>query len=120
VKQYRTVAPSRSPASPPPMLSKVARYRVYVCHGAHCPRNGAAAIYAELERLLAERGLAGEVALRPGNCNKLCRIGPSMIVHPGAVRYGELTPAALAEIVEEHLIGGRPVERYRRHGDHSL
>lgn len=102
------------------MLGSNARYRVYVCFGANCPRNGAAAIYAELERLLAERGLSDEVALRPGNCNKLCRIGPSMVVHPGAVRYGELTPAALAEIVEEHFVHDRPAQRWVRHGDHSL
>ena len=97
-----------------------ARYRAYVCHGAHCPKNGAAAIYSELERLLGERGLTDDVALRPGNCNKLCRIGPSMIVYPGPVRYGDLTPAALAEIVEQHFIGGEPAARWQRHGDHSL
>ena len=102
------------------MFGSTARYRIYVCFGANCPQRGAQAIYDELERLIAARGLGDEVALRPGNCNKLCRLGPSMVVHPGAVRYGELTPAALAEIVDEHLIGGRPVERWRRTGDHSL
>ncbi len=102
------------------MFGSNARYRVYVCSGANCPGRGAASIYAELERLLAERGLTDEVALRPGNCNKLCRIGPSMVVHPGAVRYGELTPAALAEIVEEHFVKGQPAERWVRHGDYSL
>ena len=102
------------------MLNTTARYRVYVCHGAHCPGNGAAAIFAELERLLRARGLEDEVALRPGNCNKLCRIGPSMVVYPGPVRYGELTSAALAEIVEGHFVGGEPVARWQREGDYSL
>jgi (2Fe-2S) ferredoxin len=102
------------------MLGGTARYRVYVCHGANCPQRGAAAIMAELERLLAARGLTDEVALRPGNCNKLCRLGPSMVVYPGPVRYGELTPAALAEIVEQHFIGGQPAARWQRFGDHSL
>jgi (2Fe-2S) ferredoxin len=103
------------------MIGSTARFRVYVCFGANCPGRGAAAIYAELERLLAERDLTSDdVALRPGNCNKLCKLGPSMVVHPGAVRYGELTPAALAEIVEQHLIGGEPAARWQRHGDHSL
>jgi (2Fe-2S) ferredoxin len=101
-------------------MFNTARYRVYVCHGAHCPGNGAAAIYAELERLLRERGLSDAVALRPGNCNKLCRIGPSLIVYPGAVRYAALPLAALAEIVDQHLIGGQPVARWRREGDYSL
>ena len=97
-----------------------ARYRVYVCHGAHCPRNGAASIYTELERLLEQRGLTDDVALRPGNCNKLCRIGPSMVVYPGPVRYGELTPTVLAEIVEQHFVQGQPVARWAREGDFSL
>jgi (2Fe-2S) ferredoxin len=101
------------------MLS-TARYRVYVCYGANCPRNGAAAIYTALERLLEERGLTGDVALRPGNCNKLCRIGPSMVVYPGPVRYGDLTPAALIEIVEEHFTHDRPATRWQRQGDFSL
>jgi (2Fe-2S) ferredoxin len=102
------------------MFTTTARYRVYVCHGAHCPKNGAARIYAELERLLEERGLTDQVALRPGNCNKLCQIGPSMIVYPGPVRYGDLTPEALAEIVEQHFIGDQPAARWQRHGDYSL
>jgi (2Fe-2S) ferredoxin len=102
------------------MFGSTARYRAYVCHGAHCPRNGAAAILAELERQVAAAGLSGEVAVRPGNCNKLCRVGPSMVVHPGAVRYGDLTPEALAEIVAGHLRDGQPVARWRRTGDLSL
>lgn len=96
------------------------RYRAYVCFGANCPQRGARAIYDELERLLAARGLTDEVVLRPGNCNKLCRIGPSMSVYPGPVRYAELTPAALAEIVAGHFIGGQPVARWQREGDYSL
>lgn len=102
------------------MFNSNARYRAYVCHGAHCPHRGAAAIAAELERLVAARGLGDDVVVRPGNCNKLCRLGPSMVVHPGAVRYGELTPAALAEIVEQHFRHDQPVARWQRHGDHSL
>ena len=102
------------------MFGSTAKYRVYVCFGANCPQRGASVIYDELERLIAARGLSDEVALRPGNCNKLCKLGPSMIVHPGAVRYAELTPEALAEIVEQHLSGGESVERWQRHGDHSL
>lgn len=43
-----------------------------------------------------------------------------MIVYPGAVRYGELTPAVLAEIVDQHLGGGAPVARWQRTGDYSL
>ena len=102
------------------MIGSTARYRVYVCFGANCPQRGAREIYDELERLLTAHGLTDEVALRPGNCNKLCRIGPSMVVHPGAVRYGELTREALAEIVEQHFIGGQPAARWQRHGDYSL
>ena len=93
------------------MFGSAARYRVYVCHGANCPARGAEAIMTELERLVIARGLTDEVVVRPGNCNKLCRLGPSMVVHPGAVRYGELTASALADIVEQHFIGGHPAQR---------
>jgi NADH-quinone oxidoreductase subunit F/NADP-reducing hydrogenase subunit HndC len=102
------------------VVEGTADYRLYVCYGANCPQRGATAIHAELERLIAVHGLAERVLLRTGNCNRLCRLGPSLIVYPGAIRYGELTAAALAEIVAEHLIGGRPAARWQRQGDHSL
>lgn len=102
------------------MLGSTARYRVYVCHGAHCPTNGAAAIFSQLERLIEEHGLTTAVALRPGNCNKLCRIGPSLVVYPGPVRYGNLSPEALVEIVDQHLRQDQPVARWQRDGDFSF
>ena len=46
------------------------------------------------------------------SCRNRCEWGPSLNVYPGPVFYAEVTPEAIEEIVREHLLGGRPVERY--------
>jgi NADP-reducing hydrogenase subunit HndC len=94
------------------MLDFGARKRVAVCHGPHCSRRGSASLYALLEEELAARGLDGEVASRPGACNKLCEEGPSMVVHPDRVWYSRLTPDVVREIVRRHLSGGEPVRAW--------
>ncbi len=42
-----------------------------------------------------------------------CEHGPVIVVYPEAVWYGFVQPKDVDEIVEEHLIHGRPVERLR-------
>ena len=86
--------------------------RVAICHGPHCSQRNSAALYDLLERELAAQGLEDEVGARPGACNKLCEIGPSMVVHPDKVWYARLTPDAVRQIVRQHLSGGPPVKRW--------
>jgi len=38
-------------------------------------------------------------------------MGPSVLVYPEGIMYGNVTVADVSEIFEEHLLGGRPVER---------
>ena len=72
----------------------------------------------ELQRLfkvkLAERGIANS-RVRANKCGCLdqCELGPTVVVYPEAVWYGHVQPEDAAEIVSEHLVGGRPVERLR-------
>jgi (2Fe-2S) ferredoxin len=40
-----------------------------------------------------------------------CEVGPTVAVYPDAVWYGGVTPADVDEIIDSHIIGGRPVER---------
>lgn len=46
-------------------------------------------------------------------CLDACEYGPSLVVYPDEVWYGGVTVADVPEIIEEHIIGGRPVERLR-------
>ena len=72
---------------------------------------------AKLQRLfkqqLAERGLKGRVRANQSGCLDQCEHGPNIVVYPDAVWYGRVTAADVEEIVESHIIGGKPVERLR-------
>jgi (2Fe-2S) ferredoxin len=68
----------------------------------------------ELQRLfktkLAQRGLKMVRANKSG-CLDQCELGPTVVVYPEAVWYGSVKPEDVDEIIESHIVGGRPVER---------
>jgi (2Fe-2S) ferredoxin len=66
-----------------------------------------------LQKLAKAAGLAGRVRINKSGCLDQCEHGPVMVVYPEAVWYGNVRPEDAAEIVTEHLVGGRPVERLR-------
>jgi NADH:ubiquinone oxidoreductase subunit F (NADH-binding)/(2Fe-2S) ferredoxin/NAD-dependent dihydropyrimidine dehydrogenase PreA subunit len=48
----------------------------------------------------------------------MCEKGPVVVINPGYTVYGSVTPADIQEIVEEHLVNGRPVARLAIQEDH--
>ena len=58
-------------------------------------------------------GIADRVRINKSLCLDQCEHGPTVVVYPEAVWYGFVRPEDAAEIVEQHLVGGRPVERLR-------
>ncbi len=46
-------------------------------------------------------------------CLDQCEHGPTVVVYPEQVWYGYVRPSDVDEIVQEHLVGGRAVERLR-------
>ncbi|MDP1569752.1 MAG: (2Fe-2S) ferredoxin domain-containing protein [Vicinamibacterales bacterium] len=65
------------------------------------------------KKALAERGLQRRVRANRAGCLDQCEHGPTVVVYPEAVWYGGVTAADVAEIVDEHLVAGRPVARLR-------
>jgi (2Fe-2S) ferredoxin len=62
---------------------------------------------------LHKRGLKGLARANGSGCLDACEDGPTVVVYPEGVWYGKVKPEDVPEIVESHLVGGRPVERLR-------
>ena len=87
------------------------RSHVLICGGTGCTSSGSAALLSALEEELKIRGLDDEIKVVKTGCFGLCELGPIMIVYPEGTFYSRVTPEVIPEIVEEHLLKGRPVTR---------
>ncbi|MBQ3157969.1 MAG: NADH-quinone oxidoreductase subunit NuoF, partial [Clostridia bacterium] len=86
------------------------RSHVMVCGGTGCTSSNSAAVIAEFEKQLVEKGLDKEVKVVRTGCFGLCEAGPVCIVYPEGSFYAHVKTDDVARIVDEHLIKGRIVK----------
>ncbi len=77
-----------------------------------CAEKGGERVRELFKEALEKRGLKGRMRANKAGCLDQCEIGPTVVVYPEGVWYGLVRTAEdVDEIVEQHLIGGRVVDR---------
>ncbi len=87
------------------------RSQVLVCGGTGCTSSGSPSIIEKLHEEIKKNGLEEEVEVVRTGCFGLCALGPIMIVYPEGCFYSAVKEEDIPEIVSEHLLKGRIVER---------
>ena len=87
------------------------RSHVLICGGTGCTSSGSVAIQEAFKTNIEAFGLSEEVKVVETGCFGLCALGPVVIVYPDGTFYSRVTADDVKEIVEEHLLKGRKVER---------
>lgn len=87
------------------------RAHVLCCGGTGCTSSGSQKIQEIFQQEIERQGLAEEVKVVQTGCFGLCALGPVVIIYPDGTFYSHVTPDDVVEIVDEHLLKGRMVER---------
>lgn len=105
-----------------PITTAPIRHHVFVCTGKSCSARDSAEVKAAFERELTMRGVLmgqakkgknpkGSIVLTECASVGFCAIGAAVMVYPDGVWYAQVRAADVPEIIEEHLLNGRFVER---------
>jgi (2Fe-2S) ferredoxin len=78
-----------------------------------CGAIGSNDVLQEFMQQFEQRQLWGRIAVTGCGCLGTCSNGPSVLVYPEGIMYGSVGKGDVVSIVEEHLLGDKPVERLK-------
>ena len=78
-----------------------------------CNADGSERLRSKFKEEVQRRGLGRTVRANSAGCLDQCEHGPTVVVYPEGIWYGRVEVGDVAEIIESHILGGRPVERLR-------
>jgi NADH-quinone oxidoreductase subunit F len=90
---------------------KMFRSHLLLCGGTGCHASGSLNVKKALVAELMKKGLSDETKLVETGCNGFCAMGPIMVVYPEGVIYMSIKTDDIPELVEEHLVKGRVLQR---------
>jgi (2Fe-2S) ferredoxin len=80
-----------------------------------CAEKGSEQVRAVFKAELKKRGLNALVRANTSGCLDACEFGVSIVVYPEGIWYGGVTVADVPEIIDQHIINGKVVERLLIH-----
>jgi (2Fe-2S) ferredoxin len=99
----------------------MARYQhhIFICENLRdeghekgsCARKGSMELKAAMKKTIKAKGLRDSVRANSAGCLDACEFGPSVVVYPEAIWYGGVQLGDIDEIIESHIVNGKPVER---------
>ena len=105
-----------------PVTGAPLSHHVFVCTGKSCSARDSAEVRDAFEDDLKQRGILfgkeakgknpkGSIIVTECASVGFCSIGPTVLIYPDGVWYAQVQPKDVTEIIEEHLLNGRVVER---------
>ena len=92
-------------------MSEIKERHILICKGKHCLNKGSENLCDVLEKTLEEKNLNVKVSVEYGSCQHLHMFGLFLIIKPDNILYVEVTPNDIEEIITQHIVNNKIVER---------
>lgn len=76
-----------------------------------CLSRGSEEILNTFKKELKKRGLKGKIRANRAGCLDACAFGPSVVIYPEGIWYTVKTKEDVLEVIEDHLVKGKTIER---------